>query len=106
MRTDGGGGQATSRRRRRRVEAETSIPSAGASRSLTSALVAKPSATSASRRRLVLRAYDCTRSEIRSVKVYQRIKSLSKQANSLNLRMSPLTNTQINNDSPTTCNEV
>src|SRR5947209_19410377 len=71
MRTDGGGGQATSRRRRRRVEAETSIPSAGASRSLTSALVAKPSATSASRRRLVLRAYDCTRSEIRSVKIWR-----------------------------------
>ena len=44
-----------------------SIPNDGASRSLTSALVAKPSATKASRSRLVMRAYDCTRSEIRKV---------------------------------------
>ncbi len=46
MRTDVGGGHATARRRRRSVGAETSIPSDGATRSLTSALVAKPSAGS------------------------------------------------------------
>src|SRR5215471_17464174 len=62
IRTDFGGGQATTRRRRRSVGAEMSIPSEGASRSLTSALVARPRATNASRRRLVMRAYDCTRS--------------------------------------------
>jgi len=71
MRTDVGGGQATARRRRRSVGAEISIPSDGASRSLTSALVAKPSATSASRRRLVMRAYDCTRSGSLSVKIWR-----------------------------------
>jgi len=42
------------------VGAETIIPSFGANRSLTWALVAKPRATRASRKRLVLRAYDCT----------------------------------------------
>ena len=63
------GGHATVRKRRRRVGAETLIPSEGATRSLTSALVANPSATRASRSRLVMRAYDCTSSESRSVKI-------------------------------------
>ena len=69
MRTDCGGGQAATRRRRSSVGAETSIPSEGANRSLTSALVARPRETSASRRRLVMRTYDCTRSGSRSVKI-------------------------------------
>src|SRR5260370_34140177 len=56
IRTDVGGGQAIVRTRRSKVGAETCIPSEGARRSLTSALVAKPSATRASRRRLVMRA--------------------------------------------------
>src|SRR5713226_2665906 len=71
MRTDFGDGHATARRRRRSVGAETLIPSDGASRSLTWALVAKPSATSASRSRLVIRAYDCTRSGSLSVKIWR-----------------------------------
>src|SRR5436305_14731454 len=71
MRTDFGGGHATARRRRRSVGAETSIPSDGASRLLTWVLVAKPSAVRASRSRLVMRAYDCTRSGSRSVKIWR-----------------------------------
>src|SRR5258708_34893494 len=69
MRTDTGGGQTTARNRRSSVGAEIIIPSEGASRSLTWALVAKPSAISASRNRLVIRAYDCTRSGSLSVKI-------------------------------------
>ena len=69
MRTDVGGGQSAARKRRSSVGAEIIIPSEGASRSLTWALLARPSAISASRSRLVMRAYDCTRSGSLSVKI-------------------------------------
>src|SRR5438876_7938812 len=71
MRTEIGGEQATVRRWCSKAGAETFIPSDGASRSLSWALVARPRASSASRRRLVMRAYDCTRSASLSVKIWR-----------------------------------
>src|SRR6266849_2900057 len=55
--------------RRRSVGPETCIPSWGAKRSPNSPQVAKPSVWRASASRLVIRAYDCTRSGSRSVKI-------------------------------------
>src|SRR6266568_5999948 len=71
MRTEVGDAQETVRRERSRVGALTCRPSLGASRVQTSALVANPSATRASRKRLVIRAYDCTRSASLSVKIWR-----------------------------------
>jgi hypothetical protein len=45
------------------------MPSFGASRSLISPQVAKPMASSASLKLLVMRAYDCTKSGSRSVNI-------------------------------------
>src|SRR5260370_16840937 len=72
MRTEDGSGQARVRIFRKSVGPETCIPSLGASRSPSSPQVANPSVWRVSESRLVMRAYDTTSSERRSVKILPR----------------------------------